>query len=556
MKLLKTIGTLAIALVLASCGGKEGGKVETPSQDINSEIQKKIDAFAPIAIKADLSHLTDREKQLVAKLAEAGKVCNDIFWQQSCHDAIAVRDSLAKLDDPNSKLMLELVNIYYGPYDKMNEYKRFVGEGPEIRPAGGGFYPLDMTKEEFEKHIADNPKDKAAFESQYTVITRDGNGKLIATPYRKYYKQTEKLATLLDEAAELCDNPSLKNYLTLRAEAVRTDDYFKSDWAWMDLKDNNIDVIIGPIENYEDGLFNYKTAYETVVMVKDVEATKELELFKSIIGDIQKKLPWDKKYYVDAQVDGTVLQMVNVAYFGGDCQKATKTIAAALPNDPNVYEVKGGKKSMFKNMMEAKFEKIVKPIGEILLAPELRHFIAKKSMISFVTLHEVSHNLGRGFVFGKKDLTVRKALMERYSPLEELKADISAMFGHKVMFDLGKIDEETLQNSVVTYIAGLFRSMRFGAESAHGIANCMQFRYLFENGAIVKDQNGFYSYNKDTFFDRVSDLTKIVLEIQAEGDYKKGNEFVLKYGSITPELTADFERIKDVPADINTSYDF
>ncbi|MBQ6269459.1 MAG: Zn-dependent hydrolase [Bacteroidetes bacterium] len=555
MKIIKIIAALTLMVTLAACSKNENNqKMSEP--ETNTEIQAFVDAFAPVAIDVDLSNLTEREKLLVAKLAEAGKICNEIFWQQSCHDAIAVRDSLSKLNDINSQLMLNLVNIYYGPYNKMNEYKRFVGNGPDVRPLCGGFYPIDMTKEEFEKHIADNPQDKAAFESQYTVIVRDENGKLKAVPYHEYYKQTAELAKLLDEAAELCDNPSLKKYLTLRAEAVRTDDYFKSDWQWMDLKDNNIDVVIGPIENYEDGLFNYKTAFEAVVMVKDAEATKDLEMFKSIISEVQNRLPWDKKYYVPAQQSGTVLQMVNVAYFGGDCQKATKTIAAALPNDPNVYEKKGGKKSMYKNLMEAKFDKIVAPIGQTLLSPELHQFIDKKSMISFVTMHEVSHNLGRGFVFGQNDLTVRKALKEKYSPLEELKADISSMFAHKVMFDLGKIDNDYLKKTVVTYIAGLFRSMRFGTESAHGIANCIQFRYLYENGAITKNQDGTYGFDENKFFDVVSNLTKTVLEIQSEGDYKRGTDFVNKYGNITPELQAEFDKIKSIPADLNSTYKF
>ncbi len=556
MKLKKIITTLTIVVILSSCTSKNETEIKTLEDETNTTIQACVDAFAPVIIEADISHLTDRERLLIIKLAEAGKICDNIFWQQSCHDAIAVRDSLSKLKDPNSKLMLDLVNIYYGPYNKMDEYKRFVGTGPETRPLCGGFYPIDMTKEEFEKHITENPQDKAAFESQYTVIIRDSNQKLVAIPYHQYYKETAKLAQLLDEAAELCDNPSLKKYLSLRAEAVRTDDYFKSDWQWMDLKDNNIDVVIGPIENYEDGLFNYKTAYEAVVMIKDIESTKELEMFKSIIGEVQNRLPWDKKYYVKAQESGTVLQMVNVAYFGGDCQKATKTIAAALPNDPNVYEKKGGKKSMYKNIMEAKFDKIVVPIGKKLLASNLHPFIEKKCMTSFVTLHEISHNLGRGFVYGKKDLTVRKALKEKYSPLEELKADISSMFAHKVMYDIGKIDNNYLKKTVVTYIAGLFRSMRFGAESAHGIANFMQFRYLFENGAIIKNQDGTYGYDENKFFEVVTNLTKIVLEIQAEGDYQKGKEFVEKYGNVTPELKAEFEKLKSVPADLNSTYKF
>jgi hypothetical protein len=572
MKLLKKLNWFILAIVVPfamfSCGNKEEKVVEnSDTKQKIAAIQAEIDKFAPVKIEADLSHLTEREKQLVAKLAEAGKICNDIFWHQSSHDAIAVRDSLAKLNDDFSKKTLELVNIYYGPYDKMNEYKRFVDFkvgtfGAEKRPATGGFYPEDMTKEEFEKHISENPADKEAFESLYTVIVRDENKKLKAIPYNEYYNQydksIEKLVKLLAEAAELCDNPSLKKYLELRAEAIKTDKYFDSDWAWMDLQDNNIDVVIGPIESYEDGLYNYKTAHEAVVMVKDVEGTKELEMFKNSIGEFQNQLPWDKKYYVPAQVGGTVLQMMNVVYFGGDCNKATKTIAAALPNDPNVYEKKGGKKSMYKNMMEAKFDKVLKPIADIMLAPELREFVSKKHLVSFVTLHEVSHNLGRGFVYNSAknapEVSVRAALKEKYSPAEELKADIISMYSHRILFNEGKISQEELKKAIVTYIGGLFRSMRFGAESAHGIANFIQFRYLLEKGAIQKTNEGFYTFDNNVFFDKVSDLTKLILTIQADGDYKKATELIEKYGNSTPEIMAEFEKVKSVPADLNSTY--
>jgi hypothetical protein len=483
--------------ITISCGNKkeEVQIVDTTNPRI-AELQALVDEYAPVKIEADITHLTDRERLLVAKLAKAGKVCDDIFWLQSSKDGLSIRDSLMKMDNEESNLLLKLVNIYYGPYDKMNEYKRFVGTGPGKRPECGGFYPDDMTKEEFEQHIKDNPKDKASFEDLYTVIVRDENKKLKAISYYKYYKDLEKVAKLLDEAVELCDNPSLKTYLQLRAKAFRTDKYFESDWAWMDLKDNNIDVVIGPIESYEDGLFNYKTAFEAVVMIKDVEATKELDMFKENIAKFQEYLPWDKKYFVPAQAGGTILQTVNVAYFGGDCNKASKTIAAALPNDPAVYEKKGGKKSMYKNLMEAKFDKVLQPIAEIMIAPDMLQYVSKQHMVSFVTLHEVSHNLGRGFVYKNPKLTVRAALKEKYSPIEECKADICAMVNQKVLFDLGKITEDDVKKSMVTYVAGLFRSMRFGAESAHGVANFIQFRYLLEKGGIKKTKDGYYTFNE------------------------------------------------------------
>jgi len=581
----KTIKFLIMfsTVILLTVACQKGENVETPNDEL-AKLQALVNEFADIKVTADISHLTEREKLLIAKLAEAGKLCDSLFWLQSSHCAVAVRDSIAKLTgawcivrnvvasasseslekflDPKYKLLSQLIHIYYGPYNKMDENRRFVGEGAEFRPAGGGFYPEDMTREEFEAHIKNNPQDKEAFESFYTVIVRDEKGKLKAVLYHEYYKYYEymqKLAQLMDEAVALCDNPSLKEYLKLRAKAFRTskyEDYFKSDWAWMDLKDNNIDVIIGPIESYEDALFNYKTAFEAKILVKDIEATKELEMYRRNISNFQNNLPWDKKYFVPAQADGTVLQIVNVVAYFGDCNKATKSIASALPNDPAVYEVRGGKKSMYKNMIEAKFDKILLPIAKIMIAPEMSQYVSKKQMMSFVTLHEIAHNLGRGYVFGNDNLTVRAALKELYSPIEELKADILAVVCQKTLLDLGYITKDDMRDAMVTYLAGLFRSMRFGSQSAHGVANFMQFRYLLANGGIEKTADGHFTFNQERFFEVATELARTVLELQAKGDYNKAAELVKNYGSATPEIMKEFERIKSVPRDINSTYMF
>jgi len=542
----------AISFLIISCGGnKTEDAMETNPR--LAELQALVDEYAPIKVEADISHLTERERLLIAKLAEAAKVCDDLFWLQSSHDALATREAVSAMNDAEGQLLQQLVNIYYGPYNKMDEYKRFVGEGPDRRPEGGGFYPLDMTKEEFESHIKANPKDKVSFEDLYTVIVRDEASNLKAVSYYDYYKDLEKLAKLIDEAVELCDEPTLKNYLILRAKAFRTNQYFESDWAWMDVT-GNIDVVIGPIESYEDGLFNYKTAFEAVVFVKDIEATKELDMYKANISKFQEALPWDKKYFVSAQADGTVLQIGNVVAYTGDCNKATKSIAAALPNDPAVYEKRGGKKSMYKNLMEAKFEKILKPIADIMIAPDMAKYVSKHQMMSFVTLHEISHNLGRGYVYKNPKLTVKAALKEKYSPIEECKADICAVVSQKVLFDLGVITKDDMRDAMVTYVAGLFRSMRFGAQSAHGIANFIQYRYLLENGGISKTTEGYYTFEEEKFFQVASKLAKEVLELQAEGDYKKATALVDNYGKATPEIMKEFERVKSVPRDLNSTY--
>ncbi|GAB1371519.1 hypothetical protein MASR1M45_15810 [Candidatus Kapaibacterium sp.] len=347
------------------------------------------------------------------------------------------------------------------PYDDLADKQRFWGEGPQRRPEGGGFYPADMTKEEFEKYLLDNPEQAASLKNDYTVVVRE-NGKLKAVPYSIYYPEIFELSMKMEEAAVLADNPTLKNYLIMRANSLRTDVYFPSDMAWMDITDSNIDIVIGPIENYQDELFNYKTAYEAVIMVKDPEATKELEMFKKNLDNFEKNLPIDNKFKNKTIGDGNIIQVCNVIYFGGDCNMAVKTIAAALPNDPKVADAKGRKLSMYKNHMEAKFEKIVKPIGELMFTSDRAKYLSSKAFTSFVTLHEVSHALGPKYTSDTKKEEIRSALKERYSAIEETKADIVSMFNHKYLYSVKEYNDDYIKQSITTYVAGLYRSIRFG----------------------------------------------------------------------------------------------
>lgn len=552
MKLLLYSIILFLIFLCFSCENKKG-EVEQMNK-IDPPVTTRLKEFANVKIKADLSHLTPREMQMIKLLVRAGKFADAIFWKQNTPDGIAVRDSLAALLKGDARALHAYVLFHYGPYDAIYDNERFVGIGPEKKPLGANLYPLDLTKEEFNSYIQKYPDQKQALESQYTVVARD-NGKLKAIPYYQAYPETEEIAKLLEEAANYCDNESLKKYLLLRAADFRKGDFYESDMAWMDLKDNNIDIVIGPIENYIDALFNYKTAYECIVMVKDVEATKELEMFESLLDEFEHKLPVDKKYIRKTAGKGNILQIVNIVYFGGDCQAGIKTIAASLPNDPRVIESKGAKKSMFKNMMEAKFDNILKPIGNIILDKKQADYVDKKAFTSFVTLHEVSHTLGLSYVFGKQDFPVRKALQEKYSAIEECKADVLGMFNHKHLFNLKKIDSDYLEKAMITYLVGLFRSIRFGAEEAHGISNLIQLNFLAEKGAI--QYNGSkVSLNDNIFMDKIEELARTVLTIQAEGNYKAAVELVEKYGKMNDNIKKVLKQLTSVPRDLNTTYEF
>lgn len=514
-----------------------------------SFVRQRLREFASITIKPNLSNLTEREQKVVRLLIEAGKLADEIFWKQTSPDAIAVRDSLGKLTSKEAKEILALVNIFYGPYDLVEGGKRFVGSGFDYKPLGANFYPSDLTKEEFEKYVEAHPSEKKELESQYTIVVRDGN-KLKAIPYHIAYPETQKIADLLEEAAKYCDNESLKKYLQLRAKAIRTDDYFESDLAWMDIKDSKIDVVIGPIENYTDALFNYKTAYEAIVMIKDEEGTKELDMFENNLDYFEHNLPYDKKYIRETAGKGNVLQIMNVVFFGGDCQAGTKTIANSLPNDPRVHELKGGKKSMFKNIMEAKFDKILLPIAQKILDPKLIGLVDKKAFTSFVTLHEVSHTLGRGFVYGNDSLPVRKALKERYSAIEECKADVLGIYNFTHLLDKKLIDSAQLEKAKVTYIVGLFRSIRFGAEEAHSKANLIQLNFLEENGAIKYEKDKIRIDTKK-FFDAIRELAREVLTIEAEGNYARAGEILEKYGKMKSQTLRLISLLSEIPRDLN-----
>ncbi|MBE0644267.1 MAG: peptidase [Bacteroidetes bacterium] len=547
-----SISMLAILLV-AGCGQQQKKEAEVIKTGDHKVVSERLAMYADVDIDVDMSMLTDRQRQLVAKLIEAGRLVDEIFWMQSSHDAIAVRDSLASLQDPAEKDFYKYVRINYGPYDRIFEGERFVGEGPARKPAGAGLYPPDMTKEEFEAWVSAHPEQKEAMESPYTVVVREGD-KLVAMPYHEFYPQAAKIAELLVQASELADNPSLKQYLLLRAGAIADDDYYESDMAWMDLKDNAIDVVIGPIENYEDGLFNYKTAFECAVVVKDPIGTKELQMYKQHIDSFEQALPIDAKYKRKSAGSGNVLEVVNIVYFGGDFQAGIKTIAASLPNDPKVTEKKGGKKQMYKNMMEAKFEKIVMPIAERVLEPALHEFVDKRAFTSFVTLHEVSHTLGRPYVYGNDKLSVRKAMKERYSTIEECKADILGLYNNKLLRAENAIDDNKQMRTIVTYVAGLFRSLRFGVEEAHGQANLMQLNWFLEKGSLIKHPDGTYGINFDNFMDIAGELARAVLTVEIEGDYDGAGELIEKHGKMTPEIDAVIKKLVDIPRDLNTSY--
>ena len=497
-------------------------------------------AYAKVKLTTDISHLSDSEKEVLRIMFQVADIMDDIFWTQTYGDKESL---LASISDEKIKLF---ATINYGPWDILNmeENKPFL-KGFETRPAGANFYPKDMTKEEFEAF--DDPNKT----NLYTLVKRDENGKLYTQWYHEAYAvQIKEASDLLLKASEISENEGLKKYLSLRAEALLTDEYQESDMAWMDMKTSNIDMVVGPIENYLDALFGYKAAHESFILIKDVEWSEKLKYYAQFLPQMQKELPVDAKYKQETPGSDVDLNAYDVVYYAGDCNEAGKTIAINLPNDEEVQLKKGSRKLQLKNAMRAKFEKILVPISQQLIVENLRQHIKFNSFFENTMFHEVSHGMGiKNTITGKG--SVRIALKEQYSAIEEGKADILGLFLVTKLANMGELKVD-LKDNYVTFMTSIFRSIRFGASSAHGKANLIRYNYFLERGAFSRNAEGLYDIDFKKMEEASKALTIDILEVQGNGDYDVAKDFVEKWTSISPELTEDLKRLADagIPKDI------
>ena len=508
--------------------------------EVNQEIKKKADEFVSFTLTTDLNVLTEKEKLMLPLLLDAAKIMDEIFWTQAFGD----KNSL--FSDGYDKYTEKFVKINYGPWERLNNNQPFV-QGFGEKPAGANFYPTDMTKEEFEAWN-DNTKT-----SLYTVIRRGEDGNLKSVSYHVEYKeQIEKAASLVLQAAELAEDAGLKNYLEKRAKALLTDEYYESDVAWMEMKNNTIDFIIGPIENYEDQLFGYKAAHESFILVKDREWSEKLVRFAALLPGLQKTLPCEQKYKNETPGIDSDMNVYDALYYAGDCNAGSKTIAINLPNDEKVREEKGSRKLQLKNSMQAKFDKILVPIADILIAEDQRKHVKFDAFFENVMFHEVSHGLGLGNTVDKSS-TVREALKDSYTSIEEAKADILGLWCVYQLNEMGELGEKEMMDNFVTFMAGIFRSVRFGAASAHGKANMMRFYYFQETGAFERDTiTGTYRVNFQKMKDAMLSSAEQILKIQGDGDYATAKKLIEEQGFIREELQKDLERIGEagIPRDI------
>ncbi len=525
----------AIALLFFACNQKQAPSAVTPALTSADSLLNKYTNFQ---LTADLSTLTDKERQMIPILIEAAQIMDDLFWYE------ALGDKQAFLDGIQDEKLRQFATINYGPWDRLEDNKPFI-PGFDAKPAGANFYPTDMTKEEFES--ADLP-DKM---SLYTFIRRDEQGKLKTIPYREMFKeQITKAADLLKKAAALAEDAGLKKYLELRAEALLTDNYQPSDFAWMDMKNNRIDVVIGPIETYEDQLFGYKAAHEAYVLIKDMDWSERLSKYASVLPELQKGLPVPAAYKAEKPGADADLNAYDVVYYAGDCNAGSKTIAINLPNDEEVQLKKGTRRLQLKNAMRAKYDKIMVPINDILIAEDQRQHVTFDAFFANTMFHEVAHGLGIKNTINKKG-TVREALKEHASALEEGKADILGLYMIKQLHDKGELEGD-LKDYYTTFMAGIFRSVRFGAASAHGKANMIRFNFFQEKGAFERLENGTYRVNYDKLETAMAALSELILTLQGDGNYDGVAKLVNEKGVIGAQLQADLDRVDaaNIPVDI------
>ncbi len=528
-------------LCLISCQEKSTSEI-SPSVSQNSEETKAtqlLSKYTPFKLEADLSHLSENQKKIVSKLIDASKIMDGLFWKQAYGDKDALMN---KIEDADLK---KFTNINYGPYDRLDGNKPFI-EGVKEKPLGANFYPADMTKEEFE---AAEIEDKTGL---YSMIRRDKDGKLYSIPYHEYFKdEVTKVSKILKECAELTDNYNFKNYLNKRSEAILNDEYRISDMAWLEMKDNMIDVVIGPIENYEDQLYGYRTAYEGYVLIKDMEWSKRLSKYAQFLPALQKGLPVPEKYKKEEPGNDTDLNAYDVVYYAGDCNAGSKTIAINLPNDIKVQLSKGTRRLQLKNAMRAKFDKILEPIADELIDGAQRKHVTFDAFFANTMFHEVAHGLGIKNTINDKG-AVSIALKEHYSALEEGKADMLGLYMIKQLHSDGEIDGD-LMDYYVTFMAGIFRSVRFGASSAHGKANMIRFNYFEKMNAFTKnEETGKYTVNFDNFEKAMNALSREILMLQGDGDYDGVDKLVKEKGIIKGALQADLDMLaeKGIPVDV------
>lgn len=510
-----------------------------------TDIASRLAKYTAVRLSPDLSPLSDNERRMIPLLVDAARAMDEVFWIQAYGDRSALMQSTS---DAAAR---RFADVNYGPWDRLDDNHPFV-VGVGRRPLGANYYPADMTKAEFEAEVATGGARADSLKSLYTMIRRDAAGRLMAIPFSRFFAaQHERAARRLDEAAALADDPSLRSYLRLRARALRTDDYQPSDFAWMDMKDNTLDVVIGPIETYEDELFGYKAAHEAFVLVKDKEWSRRLARYAALLPDLQRGLPVSEEYRRESPGTSSDLNAYDVVYTSGQANTGAKTIAINLPNDEEVQLRKGARRLQLKNAMRLKFDRIMVPIARELIARDQVPRVTFDSFFENVMFHEVAHGLGiKNTINGRG--TVRESLKERYGALEEGKADILGLYMVRQLRGRGELTTGRMEDNYVSFLASIFRSVRFGSGDAHGRANIAALNFLEKRGAFTREADGRYRVNFERMKDAMDALSQTILVLQGNGDYEGVGAYQRDFGTMSAQLKGDLARLtaRAIPVDI------
>ena len=538
-----------------SMSGSAAKGAESAGLAIAPDLAKRVAKFREVRMPFHSAGLPLRERKMVQKLVEACHYLEDIFWRQSDPEALTLYESLAGSKNPRDILLRRYLWINASRFDLLEDNQPFVGHEP--MPPGRGFYPQNLTREQIEKHTKDHPEKKAEIYSSTTVVRWHGD-QLEGLPYHIAYRTfLEPAAAALEEAAKLSTDEAFAKFLRLRAQALLTDDYFDSDLAWLELKNPKFDIIFAPYETYLDGLLGVKGSYGAAVLIRNAEETKKLALFEKYVPAIQDSLPLAPDDRPSKQGLETPMEVMDAPFRAGDLNHGYQAVADNLPNDPRVHEQKGTKKIFFKNFMDARVNYVILPVARLLMRPEQAAQASGEGYLLGTILHEMSHGLGPNFArtsAGK--VSIREAIGPTFSGLEEAKADVVGMYGLKWLVDHDILPKDKLQEYYASYVAGIFRTVRFGTAEAHGQAEMMEFNYLSERGAIQRESSGRYAIDFDKIPAAIADLAKELLETDATGDRARAENWFKKYGTMPAELKAALQTASAIPVDISPVFTF
>lgn len=545
----------ALLLATAACATRPAEPPAAPAAASEGyDLAAQRAKIARIAMAPDTAFLSAEEREVVNLLIQAAELMNPIYLRQRSTENPTVRAEIARSQHPQKAALLDMFDLHFGPWDTLAENHPFYGG--ETPPSGAGFYPKDLTKAELDSYIAAHPGEKEALTSGYTVVKRRGD-RLVAVPYSVEYRQwLEPAAKLLERAAGRTSNASLRKFLNLRAKAFRTNDYYESELAWMDVAGTPIEVVIGPYEVYTDGLYGQKTAFEAFVTVQDPRESSALSHYKALLPHMERNLPVEERYKNFNRPFASPILVADQVHGGGDNVPGVQTIAFNLPNDERVREAKGAKKVILANVLGAKYDRILAPMAGLVLVPDQARLVTKKYMTQETLFHELSHSLGPGAIqVGGRQTTVNAELKDQYSASEEAKADVMGVYNILYLMKRGELPVAEREQLLATYFAGIFRAVRFGTDEAHGRGAAMQYSYLKEKDAFRWDEGAKrFRVDYDRMGSGLRDLVAELVRLQGNGDYAGTKAFFDRYAKLDDRARAVLATTAHIPTDIQPVY--